>query len=157
LLLVGQEKVSAQTMYVTEKSGTQTEFTLNNVRKMTFSGGNITVQKTDNSTNVYSFNSVRYLNFANATTDIIGQSVYVNQQSIWAYPNPVSNLLTVDLPGLTSDGIIDILTLEGKVLQEQTMTGTNRTTLNLSQLPQGSYLCRYRNAEEVQIVKIIKR
>ena len=63
LLGLGLTSLQAQTMYVKESSGTQTAYTLSNVRKMTFSGGNATVQKTDNSTGVYAMSGLKYLSF----------------------------------------------------------------------------------------------
>ena len=70
LLGLGLTGLQAQTMYVKEKSGTQTAYTLSSLRKMTFSGGNATVQKSDNSTGVYALSQLRCLNFQNLITSI---------------------------------------------------------------------------------------
>lgn len=60
---LGLTSIQAQTLYVKETGGTQASYVLSNISKMTFSGGNVTVQKTDNSTAVYALSEVRYLNF----------------------------------------------------------------------------------------------
>ena len=156
LLGFGLTGLQAQTMYVKESSGTQTAYTLNNIRKMTFSGGNATVHKTDNSTGVYNLSGLRYLGFGDYITGLEKQ---VESKSINfnTYPNPVTDVLNINLTGVATRGTVSILTLEGKLLQEQKTDGANTLTLNLSQLPRGIYLCRYRNATEIKTVKIIKK
>lgn len=148
--------VSAQTMYVKESSGTQTAYTLSNVRKMTFSGGNATVQKTDNTTGIYAMSGLRYLSFKDYTTSI-EDPILVGHAHFSAYPNPVNDVLNIDLTGVATGGTISILTYEGKLLQEQKTDGANTVTLNLSQLSQGIYLCRYVSTVEIKTVKIIKQ
>ena len=70
LLGLGLTGLQAQTMYVWESNSTQTDYALSNIRKMTFSGGNVTIQKTDNSTGVYGLSGLRYLNFTDLATSI---------------------------------------------------------------------------------------
>ena len=156
LLGLGLTSLQAQTMYVKESSGTQTAYTLSNVRKMTFSGGNATVQKTDNSTGVYAMSDLRYLSFEDYTASIEEQ-IRVDNADFSVYPNPVNDVLNIDLTGVATGGTISILTLEGKLLQEQKTDGANMATLNLSHLPQGIYLCHYSNVAEIKTVKIIKQ
>ena len=72
------------------------------------------------------------------------------------YPSPVEDILNVDLTGLDA-GSISILTIEGKLLQEHKTEGKSTITLNLNQLSQGLYLCRYVNENEIKTVKIIKQ
>jgi len=156
LLGLGLTSLQAQTMYVKESSGMQTAYTLINVRKMTFSGGNATIHKTDNSTGIYALKGLKYLSFEDITTGLKEQTELGNA-SFSAYPNPVNDVLNIDLSGEAIEGTIRILTLEGKLLQEQKTNGTNTVTLNLSQLPQGFYLCQYVGATEIKTVKIIKQ
>ena len=157
LLGLGLTSLQAQTMYVKKSSGTQTAYTLSNVRKMTFSGGNATVHKTDNTTSVYALSGLRYLNFTDLTTSISEQPMLLASAALITYPNPVNNVLNIDLTGEASEGSVSILTLEGKLLQEQKTNGANTVTLNLSQLPQGIYLCRYVSTTDIKTVKIIKQ
>ena len=72
LLGLGLTGLQAQTMYVNESSGTQTAYTLSNIQKMSFSSGNLTVTKTDNSSGVYALINLRYLNFSDVSTDLQG-------------------------------------------------------------------------------------
>jgi len=72
------------------------------------------------------------------------------------YPSPVEDILNVDLTGHGA-GSVSILTIEGKLLQEQKTDGATTLTLNLSQISKGIYLCRYVSTKEIKTVKIIKQ
>ncbi|SDD19390.1 T9SS type A sorting domain-containing protein [Williamwhitmania taraxaci] len=157
LLGLGLTGLQAQTMYVKQSNGTQTAYALSNVRKMTFSAGNVTVQKTDNTTGVYALSGLKYLSFQDFTNGI-NEPQTAAGSTLYAYPNPVADMLTIDLTGTKNgEGHISILNLEGKVMQKQQTEGTGIVSLNLSQLPQGIYLCRYTNGTETKTVKIIKQ
>ena len=157
LLGLGLTGLQAQTMYVKQSSGKQTAYALSNVRKMTFASGNVTVQKTDNTTGVYALSGLKYLSFKDFTAGLEKQ-MQVSITNLITYPNPVDDLLNIDLSGSENmNGIISILSLDGKVMQTQETVGTGSVTLNLSQLPQGVYLCRYTNGAETKTVKIIKQ
>jgi len=157
LLVLGLTGLQAQTMYVKQSSGTQTSYTLSSIQKMTFPSGSVTVQKTDNSTGVYDLSGLRYLNFIDISTSIADQPMQLGNAKFITYPNPVTDVLNVDITDISSEVTISILSLEGKVLQTHKNKGTNTVILNLSQLPQGIYLCRYSNALEIKTVKIIKQ
>ncbi len=154
---IGLTGLQAQTMFVKQSNGTQTAYALSNVRKMTFSSGNVTVQKTDNTTGVYVLSGLSYLSFQDFTTGINEpQMPAVN--TLLTYPNPIADMLNIDLTGTKNgEGCISILNLEGKVMQTQKTSGMGMVTFNLSQLPQGIYLCRYTNGAETTTVKIVKQ
>jgi len=157
LLGIGLTGLQAQTMYVKQSNDTQTAYALSNVRKMTFTSGNVTVQKTDNTTGVYALSGLKYLSFQDFTTGI-NEPQTAAGSTLYAYPNPVADVLNINLIGTKNQGgSISILTLDGKVMQTQETVGTGTVTLNLSQLPQGVYLCRYSCGKETKTVKIIKQ
>lgn len=156
LLGLGLTGLQAQIINVKESSGTKTTYSLNSIRKMTFSGGNVTVQKTDNSTVVYALNGLRYLNFSDNSTGIFENQTFSGNTDLHTYPNPVSDFLNINLEDIAGEGTISILSLEGKVMQTQKTRGASIVTLNLSELPRGIYLCRYSNEREIKTVKIIK-
>lgn len=149
--------VTAQTMYVNKSNGTQTAYTLNDLRKITFSSGNVTVHKTDNTTGVFALSELNYLSLKDFTTGL-EKKVYVSIANLITYPNPVNDVLNINLSGSENmDGSISIISLEGKVIQKQKINDASIVRLNLSQLPHGIYLCRYTNVIEVKTVKIIKQ
>src|SRR4030042_7049823 len=93
LLGLGLNGLQAQsTLYVKEKTGTQTSFELNGIRKLIFPAGNIMVNKTDGDTRVYALSDIRYLSFIDFTTDV---KLIDRQESsnLTLYPNPVIDKL----------------------------------------------------------------
>ncbi len=157
LLGLGLSGLQAQTMYIKEKSATQTTYTLSSTRKMTFSGGNATVQKSDNSNDVYALSELRYLNFTNPLTSTKEPTAQLGYSNMITYPIPVNDVLNIDLTGVTGELTLSILTLEDKEILTQTTNGGRLISLNLSHLSEGIYLCRYSNAVEIKTVKIIKQ
>ncbi len=145
LLGLGLTGLQAQTMYVRESNGAQTDYALSSIRTMTFSGGNVTIQKTDNSKGTYALSGLRYLNFTDLTTSITEPPMKLSNTNLITYPNPVTDVLNIDLTDVTVEGMISILTLEGKVMQTHKTMMNNIVSINLSYLPQGIYLCRYSN------------
>ncbi|MDA3866882.1 MAG: T9SS type A sorting domain-containing protein [Salinivirgaceae bacterium] len=157
LLGIGLTGLQSQTMYVKESSGTQTAYTLNNIQKMSFSSGNLTVTKTDNNSNVYALSDLRYLNFSDITTSL-NEPLTVQSQMLRVYPNPANNTLNIDLTGMAeAEGTLSILNFEGKAVLNEQVSSVGVLSLDISHLPTGIYLCRYSNASEIKTVKIIKQ
>jgi hypothetical protein len=157
LLGFGLTGAYAQSMYVKEISGTQTAYTLSNIRKMSFSSGFLTVTKTDNSSNEYALSDLQYLNFLEITT-VSTENISVQNQMLRVYPNPIGDILNIDLKGMSeAEGTLSILNFEGKALVTQQVKAEQVLSLNISYLPTGVYLCRYSSASEIKTVKIIKQ
>ena len=160
LLCIGLAEVQAQsTLYVKEKAGTQTAFALNNVRKLTFPTGNITVNKNDGNTSTYTLSDIRYLNFTDLTA---GVSQFANKETdnIILFPNPVIDELKVSFQSAGTGSLqVDIMDVQGKVLHQQSINssnGTNLFSINIAQLPQGLYLCRLQNGNKLETIKFLK-
>jgi len=157
LLGFGLTGLQAQTMYVKQSNDLQTTYALSNVRKMTFLSGNLTVTKTDNSSGVYALSNMRYLNFSDLTSGI-EDPLRIQEQKLNAYPNPVSNVLNIDLAGtVEGEGTLSIISFEGKTVLSQQVSHAGVLTLDLSHLPKGIYIYQYRNATQLKAGKIIKQ
>ncbi|MDA3818055.1 MAG: T9SS type A sorting domain-containing protein [Prolixibacteraceae bacterium] len=157
LLGLGLTGLQAQTIYVKESSSTQTAYTLSNIQKMSFSSGNLTVTKTDNSSNVYALNDLRYLNFSDVLTDL-QEDLSVQNQILKIYPNPIGDILNIDLTGMpATEGTLSILNFEGKTMLSRQVNNESILSLNISSLPTGIYLCQYANTTGIKTVKIIKQ
>lgn len=156
LLGLGLTGLQAQTMYVKESSGTQTAYTLSNIQKMSFSSGNLTVTKTDNSSGVFALSDLRYLNFSDGSG--LQEDLSVQSKMLKVYPNPVGDILNINLTGMSeTEGTLSILNFEGKTLVTRKVSNEGVLSLDISHFPTGIYLCRYSNATEIKTVKIIKQ
>lgn len=157
LLGLGLTGLQAQTMYVKESIGTQTAYTLSNIQKMSFSSGNLTVTKTDNNNGVYALSDLRYLIFSDVST-YLQENLSVQSTMLSVYPNPVSDILKIDLAGISeAEGTLSILNIEGKTLLTKQVNNEEVLSLSVSHLSTGIYLCLYSNATEIKTVKIIKK
>lgn len=160
LLGLGLTGLQAQNVLkVREKSGTQTSYTLNDIRKLTFSTGNLTVSKTDGTMQMYALSNIRFLNFGDVVTSI-DKSTLLENRSIQIYPNPVVDEFTLTYQ-LTNKGSIqiDIVDLQGKVVFTKTVSqteGIDQLKINVSKLPKGLYLCRLINGLSIETKKILK-
>ncbi len=146
----------AQTLYVNQSSGTQTDYSLNNIQKITFSSNTLTVTKADNSSEDYSLDALQYLSFTdymgNTTTEV--EAISKETISMKLYPNPVGSELNIKLP---EAGTVKILSLDGKILLMQQVNTAGITTLNVDQLKIGIYVCLYSNGKETKTLKFIKQ
>ncbi len=148
--------LQAQTLFVNEINGTQTAYTLSEVRKITFSSGNLSVLKTDQSSGIFALNGLISLIFKEFTS-VKKELAQQPDISIAAYPNPVTDVLNIQLTGTNTDGKISILSTDGKVVMTRGTNNYDLIKLNMSQLPQGIYLFRYISSTGIQTIKIIKK
>jgi hypothetical protein len=77
---------------------------------------------------------------------------------IFIYPNPAKDNLTISFAGPVSKAVINILTVEGKLMKNVT-TGSiqNNYILNLSAFPPGMYLIDIITMSEKQTLRFIKK
>lgn len=151
-LLSGLGELQAQTIYLKQNNGTQTVYSLSNIRKITFGSGNLIVTKTDNSTGVHALSDLQYLSSTNFITSI--QQANIETTSLLVYPNPVGGFFNINIP---EAGTIQLVNLEGKVIQSKQVNKEGITSFSTEMVPKGIYLCRYTNGVETKEVKIIKQ
>ncbi|MDI3320680.1 CARDB domain-containing protein [Pinibacter soli] len=70
------------------------------------------------------------------------------------YPNPAQQFIRVK--GIEANGTIQIISIEGKVMQQLTTTAINMQ-IDLSKLPRGIYVIQYKNKNQQQQQMIIKQ
>ena len=158
LISIGFIGIQAQSILnVKENSGSNTSFYTNDIRKLTFSGGDLDVGKIDGSSSLYAISGIRKLEFTGISTDIqIPQKRKQTSEAIKLYPNPVNDFLYIkDNPDEECQFIIEILDLQGKVLQKETISRMNG--INVSDLPKGMYICRVYIRDEIENIKFLKK
>lgn len=74
------------------------------------------------------------------------------------YPNPVDQTLNINHPSTSATASIRILSLDGKVVLEKSLSANLTTTdLDVSQLNAGSYLVLFQDQAEKSSLKFIKK
>lgn len=100
-------------------------------------------------------------------TDAAGKNVYskvvtatvkgANGFTVEAFPNPVTDVLTVKVYGIQGDNAaISVSDVTGKVLSTTNADG-NSVAINMSRLPQGIYFIKYTDANHTQTIKVNKQ
>ncbi|MHB9143538.1 MAG: T9SS type A sorting domain-containing protein [Paludibacter sp.] len=160
LFAFGVTGLYAQTsLNVNEKSGTRTSFVLNDLNKLVFSSGNMTVIKKDLNSSVFSLMNVRYLNFTDITSlDEIANS---ENRNMYLYPNPVVSQLQIRFETMTEENVqVHIMDMQGRMIYLRNLTshsGINYLSIPCESMQNGIYLCRLQKGNKIEINKFIKQ
>jgi Secretion system C-terminal sorting domain len=160
LLALSMSLAQAQcTLNIKQNTGTNTQYFLTNVRKITFEAGNMTVIKTDATTNVVALNIIQNLFFTSNISAVPAlKTNAVNKLSI--YPTSVSEQMIVSFESDVSEKVqFQILDLQGKLYIQQVWNcqiGTNIKNVSVLELPKGLYICRLLNSKAIATNKFIK-
>lgn len=149
--------LKAQNVYIWKIDETQQSYSLNDIKKMTFSSGNLIVNNNSVEDNSYALNEVRYLNFTDLTLGVSQPNQLVNQ--LMVYPNPAKDVLNILIPNQAQlVSFIEIISIDGRVLQKHNLNTNNKLLqMSLYKFPQGIYFCKWSNNLTTQIVKFIKQ
>ena len=143
--------MKAQTLYVRPLVGTQTAYPVANIKKLTFSGGNLVVTNLTGANGTFALSSNRYINFTNLT--LATPTYEMVKNSFYVYPNPVTTVLHItndDASQIISH--LEIISLEGRVVIEQ-----NTPQVSVASLPQGMYFCKITSNNQTQTIKFLKQ
>jgi hypothetical protein len=73
-----------------------------------------------------------------------------------AYPSPVVNNLSIELPPTIRSGQINLINLIGKTVASAPVTSDN-VTIDMSTLPSGIYYARFSNGSNTGFIKVVKQ
>ncbi len=132
---------------------TQEIYQLSSISKLSFSASDLIVHKTDNSTVTHAISEIRYMSFSDHVEIFMPRE---QEDMLTVYPNPVSNLLNINLPSDKLGGDLLVLSLDGKTLMSHKLVDS-QTAIDLNALPQGIYFCRYIFGTHSETVKIVKQ
>lgn len=72
------------------------------------------------------------------------------------YPNPVSDVLNINLLNPKKDTFVDLLNISGQVISTHSTKGSNSISIDMSHLSGGVYFCRYNNGLQLTTLKVVK-
>jgi hypothetical protein len=108
-----------------------------------------------NSLGVISFSPWSTTSFMTWPTTV--QNVNSSDFDIDAYPNPATDVLTIEVKGsLANNATITLSDVAGRVLRSEAITDA-KTTLNIANLPAGNYMLKYADGANNRILKINKK
>ncbi|HVI49278.1 MAG TPA: zinc-dependent metalloprotease family protein [Chitinophaga sp.] len=79
------------------------------------------------------------------------------KESVEVFPNPVNNIVNINLTGYTGKSDLRILDVNGHVVLHRELSAT-KSQLDISSLPPGVYIIRVKNGvKEIHMTKIVKQ
>lgn len=86
-----------------------------------------------------------------------GDLITSDVQKIDIFPNPVNNIVNINLTGYTGKSDLSLFDVNGRIVMNRQVSTTN-TPLDISKLPAGVYMLRIKNGgKDVKMEKIIKQ
>jgi poly(beta-D-mannuronate) lyase len=146
--------LSAQTMYISQKSGTSVSYDVNTVNKMTFSNGNMNVIKVDNASDMYALSTIQHVRFGEIPSAL--RNITVSNKELSVFPNPVKDILNIkNIP--SENSTIVITSIEGKQMMTKQLNSSEHVGIDVSRLPNGFYLCKLYNGTNILSTKFLKQ
>lgn len=148
--------LQAQNMYIRTSSAGQITNSLANIKKLSFSSGNLIVSSNSGTIDNYALNTMRYINFKDLT---LSTKEYAQAtKKILLYPNPVNEVLNLSIANMIQEAfLIQIITTEGRVIKQESQNNSNTAKLSLAGLPSGFYLCKVTNGLSSETIKFLKQ
>lgn len=151
LLVIGFVTSFAYTqtkLTIKQQDNTEQSFELASLRKLVFSGTDISVVKTDGDTNLFSMNNVFNMRFIDSNTGI-SNTEYDNQ--VILYPTLVqSSFFLKNLPATSTVLIYDV---NGGVVKELNLSQFD-TSVDVSSLSAGIYIVKIGDKQSFKFVKL---
>ena len=137
----------AKSIHFNYTNGTNSSYNLQDVRKITFDADVMNLHLLDGSVYAWNVSSIGYYEYDESSVNI---EYWLNQANAWevvVYPNPTNGLLNVQFTLPTEDKILVALyDVQGKLIMEKGLgnmaTGEHKEMLDLTNLPNGTYVCR---------------
>lgn len=139
-LLVGLAVVlpvgAQNSLIVRSTDATTSSVALSQISRITFSSGNMQVNKTDQTQAVFAVANIQKINFGTISAV---SSVYTQSSDVQIYPNPVvASVRFRNLPPSDNYRVV-ISSLDGKVLIQQLLTDVSEA-IDVQSLSRGVYL-----------------
>lgn len=142
--------VHAQNLFFKFTDGTSATYTVDEVRKLTFTGNEMVLLKKEGTT--VSWNTSTIVNYRFDATTSITDAERINNIEVKIYPNPFKGVVRIRYELPVADKVsIDIIDMQGRNIrnwsQTQKPAGAHellwQTSDNGSQvIPSGTYICR---------------
>lgn len=147
--------IQSQTLNIIPIVGSSSDFTIANIKNLTFADGNLVVANTG-STATFALAGNRKILF---TTNVLSAPINtLFKSSFYLYVNPLTSILTIS--NLGTNAIIfqyEIIALDGRVLKSKNRLNSNSEQVFISDLPQSLYFCRITTNTTTQTIKFLKQ
>ena len=159
LLLFGSlSALNAQThnAVIQLQNGSQIPYSIATIEAFVFQNGTMNVHSSTQSDATFPIDTISSIRFEYGT---VSQSRSSTRENLRVYPNPATNILTVEFDANSRGNmILEIVGMEGQLfLSQQVNSGETRTEINVSSLAQGIYICRIRGTNRSGAIQFVKQ
>ena len=152
----------AQSIHFNYTDGTNASYNLEDVRKITFDADVMNLHLLDGSVYAWNVSTIGYYEHDESSLNV---QEWLNNANAWEvviFPNPTSTNLNVCYNLPKEDEItIALFDMQGKRILEKKMgnkiSGEHQETLDLKDLPQGSYVCRITGKQNSITKQVVKK
>lgn len=149
---------SQTSLFIYSKTGSQTQFLLSSIDKLTFNAGIMTLSNKDETYSSVMISEIQSMIFNDNT--VTSETVEYQSSIFNLYPNPVIDELHLQYSVFTSEKVqIQIVDLLGKIVLQQSLenhSGINNINFPVKQLRHGLYILRLQNETQFKTSKFIK-
>jgi hypothetical protein len=152
----------AQSIHFNYTDGTNASYNLEDVRKITFDADVMNLHLLDGSVYAWNVSTIGHYEYDETSLNLNEWISAANAWEVQVYPNPTSTNLHVRFNLPKEDEIsIALYDLQGKMILEKKMgnkiSGEHQETLDLKDLPQGTYVCRITGKQNSITKQVIKQ
>lgn len=142
-----------QTMGIVTGGGTYTEGSTVTLHAVAFEGYSFTGwndSNTENPREIMVSSDAEYIAIFMSNQAIAS----IDDKKVFVYPNPTSDRIDVVLDGSNKEAIIEIIDICGRTVV-YTKSNAEKTTIDVSKLPEGSYLIKVTSSSLITLEKLI--
>jgi len=152
----------AQSIHFNYNDGTNASYNLQDVRKITFDADVMNLHLLDGSIYSWNVSSIGYYEYDESSVNIEEWLHQANAWDVAVYPNPTNGLLNVQFNLPKEDKIlIGLYDVQGKLVLEKSLgnsaLGEHKEMLDLTHLPNGTYVCRISGEHNTITKKVLKQ
>ena len=149
---------TAQNLYVHFNSGTTNQYPISDVRKITFSGSDMNLVKTDGSVLTWALSDVRKYTY-DLNVGVVEKDEILSQD-VLVYPNPSNGQFKIDYQVEKTGKLnITLFAMNGTLVEVLVSKEQNKGSYSLNwennSLQAGTYFIRIQTAKELVVKKLI--
>jgi hypothetical protein len=152
----------AQNIHFNYTNGSSANYNLEDVRKITFDPDVMNLYLRDGSIYSWNVSTIENFNYEETSSNIQELLNNVNAWNISVSPNPTNTILNIhfNLPK-ADEVLIGLFDMKGKLILEKNLgskaAGEYQEILDLTNIPQGTYICRTSGIQNIITKKVIKQ
>lgn len=152
----------AQSIHFNYTDGTNNSYNLQDVQKITFDADVMNMHLLGGSIYSWNVSSIGYYEYDESSVNIEEWLHQANAWDVAVYPNPTNGFLNVQFNLPKEDKIlIGLYDVQGKLVLEKSLgnsaAGEHKEMLDLTHLPNGTYVCRISGEHNTITKKVFKQ